>query len=118
MIYTALTEGFFTQVKVAAFGALFLSFPVVASQLWLFIAPGLYKHERNAFLPFLVASPILFALGAALVYFLVIPLAWAFRAGSAGGGIPLPDHDPDLRLRHLFPAAGAADSARSRRPGQ
>jgi sec-independent protein translocase protein TatC len=81
MIYTALTEGFFTQVKVAAFGALFLSFPVVASQLWLFIAPGLYKHERNAFLPFLVASPILFALGAALVYFLVIPLAWAFLLG-------------------------------------
>jgi sec-independent protein translocase protein TatC len=81
MIYTALTEGFFTQVKVASFGALFLSFPVIATQLWLFVAPGLYKHERNAFLPFLVASPILFLLGAALVYFLVIPLAWAFLLG-------------------------------------
>ncbi len=81
MIYTALTEGFFTQVKVAAFGALFLSFPVIATQLWLFVAPGLYKHERGAFLPFLVASPLLFMLGAALVYFLVIPLAWSFLLG-------------------------------------
>ncbi len=81
MIYTALTEGFFTQVKVAAFGAMFLSFPIVAAQLWMFVAPGLYKKERRAFLPFLVASPILFVLGAALVYFLVIPLAWKFLLG-------------------------------------
>ena len=81
MIYTALTEGFFTQVKVAAFGALFLSFPIIASQLWMFVAPGLYKKERRAFLPFLVASPVLFVLGAMLVYFLVIPLAWKFLLG-------------------------------------
>jgi len=92
MIYTALTEGFFTQVKVAAFGALFLSFPVLATQLWLFVAPGLYKHERNAFLPFLIASPLLFILGAMLVYFLVIPLAWTFLLGfqTHGGQTVLP----------------------------
>jgi len=81
MIYTALTEGFFTQVKVAAFGALFISFPVIAAQLWMFIAPGLYKKERSAFLPFLIASPVLFALGAMLVYFFVIPMAWSFLLG-------------------------------------
>ena len=92
MIYTALTEGFFTQVKVAAFGALFLSFPVIATQLWLFVAPGLYKTERRAFLPFLVASPILFVLGAMLVYFMVIPLAWKFLLGfqTHGGQTVLP----------------------------
>jgi len=81
MIYTALTEGFFTQVKVAAFGALFISFPIIAAQLWMFVAPGLYKNEKKAFLPFLVASPVLFILGALLVYFLVIPMAWAFLLG-------------------------------------
>jgi len=92
MIYTALTEGFFTQVKVAVFGALFLSFPIVAGQLWMFVAPGLYKKERRAFLPFLVASPILFVLGAMLVYFLVIPLAWKFLLGfqTHGGETVLP----------------------------
>ncbi len=92
MIYTALTEGFFTQVKVAAFGALFLSFPVVASQIWMFIAPGLYKKERRAFLPFLVASPILFVMGAMLVYFLIIPMAWKFLLGfqTHGGETVLP----------------------------
>lgn len=92
MIYTALTEGFFTQVKVAAFGALFLSFPIVASQLWMFVAPGLYKKERRAFLPFLVASPILFVLGAMLVYFMIIPMAWKFLLGfqTHGGETVLP----------------------------
>lgn len=92
MIYTALTEGFFTQVKVAAFGAMFLSFPIVAAQLWMFVAPGLYKKERRAFLPFLVASPILFVLGAMLVYFLIIPMAWKFLLGfqTHGGETVLP----------------------------
>lgn len=85
MIYTALTEGFFTQVKVAAFGALFLSFPLVATQLWLFVAPGLYRNEKRALLPFLVASPILFVLGAMLVYFLIIPMAWKFLLGFQTG---------------------------------
>jgi len=81
MIYTALTEAFFTYVKVGLFGALLLSFPVFATQIWLFVAPGLYKNEKKAFLPFLIASPILFVLGCAIVYYLVIPLAWTFLLG-------------------------------------
>lgn len=78
MIYTALTEAFFTEMKVAAFAAAFISFPIVAGQLWAFIAPGLYKHERRAFWPFLVATPILFVVGGALVYYIVMPMAWGF----------------------------------------
>lgn len=81
MIYTALTEAFFTYVKVAAFGAMVVAFPVFASQLWMFIAPGLYKHEKRAFLPFLIVSPALFVAGACLVYFFVIPMAWHFLLG-------------------------------------
>ncbi|MFW6027521.1 MAG: twin-arginine translocase subunit TatC, partial [bacterium] len=68
----------FTYVRLAAFGALCLSFPFLASQIWLFVAPGLYRNERMAFLPFLVATPILFALGAAFAYELVIPRAFDF----------------------------------------
>lgn len=78
MIYTALTEAFFTYVKVAFFMAAFVSFPVVATQIWVFVAPGLYKNERSAFFPYLFATPILFLLGAALVYYLVLPVAWDF----------------------------------------
>ncbi|MGB8274152.1 MAG: twin-arginine translocase subunit TatC [Alphaproteobacteria bacterium] len=93
LIYTGLTEAFFTYVKVAMFGALFVSFPVVASQLWMFIAPGLYKNERKAFLPFLIATPVLFVMGAALVYFVVIPLAWrfflSFETPGGPGALPI-----------------------------
>jgi len=78
MIYTAPQEFFFTEVKLALFGAIFLAFPVLASQLYMFVAPGLYRNERKAFLPFLVATPILFLLGATLVYFVVMPLAMTF----------------------------------------
>jgi sec-independent protein translocase protein TatC len=81
LIYTAPQEFFFTQVKVAAFGALILSFPVIASQLYKFVAPGLYKNERSAFLPFLIASPLLFLLGGMLVYFFFTPMVmWFFLA--------------------------------------
>ncbi len=93
MIYTALHEAFFTYLKVAFFAALFLSFPVIASQLWMFIAPGLYKNERSAFLPFLAATPILFALGATLVYSFIFPLAWrfflSFQTGAIEGGLAI-----------------------------
>jgi sec-independent protein translocase protein TatC len=78
MIYTGLTEAFFTYVRVAFWAGCFLSFPFVASQLWLFIAPGLYRHERRAFLPFLAATPFLFFLGGALVYYFIFPMAWRF----------------------------------------
>ena len=77
-IFTALQEKFFTDIKVAFFAALFLAFPLIASQLWLFVAPGLYKNEKRAFLPFLVATPVLFFLGAAFVYYVVMPVAWKF----------------------------------------
>ncbi|HEX2449425.1 MAG TPA: twin-arginine translocase subunit TatC [Methyloceanibacter sp.] len=78
MIYTAPQEFFFTQVKLALFGAIFIAFPVIASQIWMFVAPGLYRNERKAFLPFLIATPILFLLGAAVVYFIAMPLAMKF----------------------------------------
>tara|TARA_Y100001978_G_C23476291_1_gene329402 strand:+ start:16 stop:681 length:666 start_codon:yes stop_codon:yes gene_type:complete len=81
MIYTALTEAFFTYLKVSFYGALFISFPVLALQIYKFAAPGLYKDEKKAFLPFLVATPVLFSLGAALVYYFIFPLAWSFFLG-------------------------------------
>jgi sec-independent protein translocase protein TatC len=81
MIYTGLTEAFFTYVKVAFWAGCFLSFPIVASQIWMFVAPGLYKHERRAFLPFLAATPVLFFLGGAMVYYFIFPMAWRFFLG-------------------------------------
>lgn len=78
MIYTAPQEFFFTELKLSLWGAVFIAFPVIASQLYMFVAPGLYKNERGAFLPFLVATPILFLLGGAVVYFIVMPLAMGF----------------------------------------
>jgi len=78
MIYTAPQEFFFTEMKLALFGAVFIAFPVIASQMYMFVAPGLYRNERQAFLPYLVATPILFLLGAALVYFVAMPLAMTF----------------------------------------
>ncbi|MCR9256081.1 MAG: twin-arginine translocase subunit TatC [Alphaproteobacteria bacterium] len=90
MIYTHLAEAFFTQVKVAFWAAIFLAFPILAGQAWMFIAPGLYKHERSAFLPFLIATPILFFTGGAMLYYGVMPLAWefftSFETDNIGGG--------------------------------
>jgi sec-independent protein translocase protein TatC len=78
MIYTAPQEFFFTQLKIALFGAIFLAFPVITSQIYMFVAPGLYKKERDAFIPYLIATPILFMIGAMLVYFVIMPLAMEF----------------------------------------
>jgi sec-independent protein translocase protein TatC len=88
LIFTALYEAFFTYIKVAFFAAAFLSFPVVASQVWMFVAPGLYRSEKRAFLPFLIATPVLFLLGAALAYYFVFPFAWRFFLSfeTPGGG--------------------------------
>ncbi|MET0633036.1 MAG: twin-arginine translocase subunit TatC [Xanthobacteraceae bacterium] len=80
-IYTALLEYFWTKLKLALFGALFLAFPVIAGQIYMFVAPGLYRHERKAFLPYLVATPIFFALGAMVVYFAVMPMLVKFSLG-------------------------------------
>ena len=78
MIYTGLTEAFFTYLKVAFFAGAFITFPFVAAQAWLFIAPGLYRHEKEALLPFLIATPVLFFLGGAFVYYFIFPVAWQF----------------------------------------
>ena len=89
MIFTALHEGFFTQIKVGFFTALCVSFPIISIQLWKFIAPALYRNEKRAFLPFLLATPVLFVLGASMVYYIVTPLAWDFFIGfetAAGDG--------------------------------
>lgn len=87
LIYTAPQEFFFTQVKVAMFGAVVIAFPVIAAQIYKFVAPGLYKNERAAFLPFLIASPVLFLLGGALVYFFFTPMVmWFFLAMQQAPG--------------------------------
>ena len=92
MIYTGLAEAFFTYVKVAFWAGAFLTFPFVAAQLWMFIAPGLYRNEKQAFLPFLAATPVLFFLGGALVYYVIFPLAWRFFLSfeTPGGDGTLP----------------------------
>lgn len=91
-IYTDLTEPFFTNVKLAAFGALCVSFPIVAAQIYAFVAPGLYKNERQAFLPFLVATPFMFVVGSAFFYYVLLPFAIKFFAGfeQAAGPDNLP----------------------------
>ncbi|QLC26308.1 twin-arginine translocase subunit TatC [Parasphingopyxis algicola] len=89
LIYTQLYEAFFVEIKVAMFGAFVIAFPLVANQIWAFVAPGLYKNEKGAFLPFLFATPILFTLGAALAYYVVMPVAFRFFLGYQGevGGL-------------------------------
>ncbi|MCB1487614.1 MAG: twin-arginine translocase subunit TatC [Bauldia sp.] len=78
LIYTAPQEFFITQLKVALFGAVFIAFPVIANQIYKFVAPGLYKQERQAFVPYLIATPVLFVIGAGLVFFVIMPLALTF----------------------------------------
>jgi sec-independent protein translocase protein TatC len=80
-IYTALLEYFLTQLKLSLFGAAFIAFPVIATQIYMFVAPGLYRHERQAFLPYLVATPFFFVLGSLVVYFVVMPLLIRFSLG-------------------------------------
>lgn len=86
MIYTAPQEFFLTQLKMSLFGAIFLAFPIIASQIYMFAAPGLYRHERNAFIPYLVATPVLFLMGAALVYFAALPVTLNFFMGMQQTG--------------------------------
>jgi sec-independent protein translocase protein TatC len=86
-IYTALLEYFLTQLKLAMFGAIFLAFPIIAAQIYMFVAPGLYRNEKQAFLPYLVATPFFFTLGAAMVYFMVMPLLIRFSLGMQQSGV-------------------------------
>ena len=92
LIYTGLTEAFFTYLSVAFFAGCFLTFPIILMQIWMFVAPGLYKNERKVFLPYLIATPILFFFGGALVYYMVIPMAWHFFLSfqSSGADTVLP----------------------------
>ncbi len=95
LIYTAPQEFFFTQLKLAMFGGLVIAFPLIATQIYKFIAPGLYRNERAAFYPFLIASPLLFLLGAALVYFFFTPMVmWFFLSMQQVG----PDQDVQISL--------------------
>lgn len=94
MIYTGLAEAFVTYMKLGLFGGVFLAFPFIAFQLYRFIAPGLYRRERFVVLPYLMAAPVLFLMGAALAYFFIIPLAWKFflgfeQAAVEGMGLPI-----------------------------
>ena len=91
MIYTAPQEFLFTKMKLALFGAFCIAFPIIATQVYKFVAPGLYKHERAAFLPYLVATPILFILGGTVVYFIVMPMAMKFFIAmeQTGGGVEI-----------------------------
>lgn len=91
LIFTRLYEAFFVEVKVAMFAAFFVCFPIIANQLWAFVAPGLYAKEKKAFLPFLLATPVLFSAGAALAYFVVMPTAFRFFLNFEGerGGLQL-----------------------------
>lgn len=93
LIYTGLGEAFITYIKLACFAGGFFAFPFIAAQVWMFVAPGLYRHEKRAFLPFLIATPVLFLTGAAFVYYLIIPLAWRFFVGfeniNPDSGLPI-----------------------------
>ena len=107
LIYTKLYEAFFVQIKVAFFAAFFISFPVIANQIWAFVAPGLYAKEKRAFLPFLFATPVLFIGGGALAYYVVMPAAFTFLLKYQGniGGIQreaLPSVDDYLGLVMQF----------------
>ena len=93
LVLIKLQEGFFVAIKISMFGGLFLSFPIIAYQLWSFVAPGLYRSEKAAFLPFLIASPVMFLIGAAFAFFVVIPIAFNFfltfqQVGTPGVPVP------------------------------
>ena len=109
LIYTKLYEAFFVDIKVALFAAFFISFPIIANQLWAFVAPGLYAKEKKAFLPFLFATPILFAMGASLAYFVVMPTAFKYflgfqhtTAGLQQEALPAMGDYLDLVMRFIF----------------
>jgi sec-independent protein translocase protein TatC len=109
LVYIQLFEAFFVQIKVAFFAATMISFPIVANQLWRFIAPGLYRNEKRAVLPFLWATPVLFTAGACLAYFVAIPLALQFLlsfSGDLGGvrqeALPAVGNYLDFVMKFLF----------------
>ncbi|NHF74276.1 twin-arginine translocase subunit TatC [Paracoccus xiamenensis] len=102
LILLKLQEGFFVAIQISFFGGFILAFPVIAYQLWRFVAPGLYRSEKQAFLPFLIASPVMFFIGASFAYYIILPMAYDFFLGFQQGPLTLPD-DPDVA-----PAASTA----------
>jgi sec-independent protein translocase protein TatC len=96
LILIKLQEGFFVAIRISLLGGLVLSFPIIAFQMWRFVAPGLYRSEKGAFLPFLIASPIMFFIGAAFAFYIVIPLAFDFFLGFQQFGVPGPSPDAPL----------------------
>ncbi len=101
LIFTGLQQGFMTQVRISVFGGFILAFPVIAHQLWRFVAPGLYRQEKNAFLPFLIASPILFAIGGSFAFYVVLPIAFEFFLSFQQFGTPVGPVDTDLQIQFL-----------------
>jgi sec-independent protein translocase protein TatC len=114
LIYTGLQQGFMVRVRISVFGGFMLAFPVIAFQLWRFVAPGLYRREKKAFLPFLIASPLLFGLGAAFAYYVVMPIAFDFflsfqqfgamppaGGGEVAGGGEAAAGSEELRIQYL-----------------
>lgn len=93
LIYTGLTEAFLTYLSVSFFTALFITLPMILWQLWKFVAPGLYQHERGVFRPFLIATPLLFLAGGAMAYYVVCPMAWefflSFETPATAGSLPI-----------------------------
>ena len=96
LIYTALTEVFFTYVKIGMFGGICLGFPAIAAQIWIFVAPGLYKHEKRAFLPFLMWTPVMFLLGASFVYYVMLPFSIRFFGSYQ---VPTSQHAMGIQLQ-------------------
>jgi sec-independent protein translocase protein TatC len=110
MIFTGLQQGFMTWVRIATFGGFVLSFPVIAHQLWRFVAPGLYRQEKHAFLSFLIASPVLFLLGATFAFYVVLPIAFDFflsfqqfgtEAMVDGAAEAIASGDEEVRIQYL-----------------
>ena len=111
LVMIKLQEGFFVAIRISFLGGFALSFPFIGYQLWRFVAPGLYRTEKNAFLPFLVASPFMFLLGAAFAYYIILPLAFRFFLGFQQGGAVL---GPRMRRRDPGSRPGSPSRARSR----
>ncbi len=105
LILVKLQEGFMVAIRISFFGGFILSFPIIGYQLWRFVAPGLYRNEKQALLPFLLASPIMFFIGAAFAYYAILPLAYDFFLGFQQGPLVLPD-DPALANAPKSPMAG------------
>lgn len=101
LILLKLQEGFFVAIRISFLGGFILAFPIIAYQLWRFVAPGLYRSEKQAFLPFLIASPLMFFMGAAFAYYVILPMAYDFFLGFQQGPLALPDSTapkPDSNL--------------------